>query len=88
MLVIILGSFFALLWGILSGIVAFIVVWIWNPGLKLAVFVFYSIAPAIYAPPKTFLRPYVDIYARIFRQIHIKANFGGGIPIKLEGHTA
>ena len=77
----------AILWAILNGLFVFIHVWIYLPIMKITVFWVYAFAPLVAAPIQAVFTPLVDVSARIFRQIRVKATLNGNIADKLVGHS-
>ena len=87
--VILIGVPLMFLWAIVNGIMAFILVWVWGPALRLLVVVVYSVAPAYVVPVQAIFSPIVDVFARIFRQCVIQAKMSGGMEIsKGQEHIA
>ena len=77
----------AILWAILNGLFVFIHVWIYLPAMKITIFWVYAFAPLMAAPIQAIFTPLVDVSARIFRQIRIKATLNGPLGEKLAEHT-
>ncbi len=78
-LVLTLGLLLAFLWAIINGLMAFVHTWIYNPALKAILLWVYAIAPIFTEPLRAFLKPLVDVSARIFRQIRVSTNFSGSV---------
>lgn len=77
LLVIFFGFLFSLLWGFIASILLFVITWIWNPVLKMNLLILGATVPIVTEPLKAFFTPLSDVSARIFRQIHVKANIDG-----------
>ena len=73
--VFLIGIPLAIAWAITNGIVIFTVVWMWGPLLKVVSMMTYSLAPLVTVATEVSLRPFMDITARVFRQIRIKGDF-------------
>ena len=76
-LVLILGLPLAVLWGIIIAISAFIYTWIWGPALKTVLMWLYASVPLVLAFLRSVYRPFVDVSARIFRQIRLRSSVNG-----------
>lgn len=68
-----------MVWGIILSFVSFTMSWLWNPSLKVFLLVVNSTLPAITEPLKALFTPLVDVSARVFRQIRVKASLDGGL---------
>lgn len=66
-----------IVWAFLGGIFAFIYSWIWSPILRVLIFILAAVLPVATMPLVLLCRPLVDVSARMFRQIQIKANLNG-----------
>lgn len=73
------------IWAIVNGITAFVLVWLWGPALRYAIVWIYAFAPAVTTPMRALISPIVDVLARIFRQCRIQANVSGSLERKLTG---
>lgn len=76
---IIFGIFLAVIWGIILSFVSFTISWLLYPSLKSFLLVVNSTLPALTEPLKAFFTPLVDVSARFFRQIRVKASLDGGL---------
>ena len=88
-LVFFIGIPMARLWAFFNGSVRFFYVWIYQPCLRLYVMWSYAFTPLVTVPFQAMLTPLVDVYARIFRQIRVKATLDGSFAERLAaaGHT-
>ena len=77
----------SLIWAIISGIMVFILVWLYQPGLRLTIMWIYAITPLVTVPLQAIFTPLVDVAARIFRQIRIKAKLDGSFAERLAGQS-
>ena len=75
------------LWALLNAIMVFILVWLYQPVLRVTVMWIYAVTPLVTVPLQAIFTPLVDIQGRIFRQIHIKAKLDGSFAKRLAGHT-
>ena len=73
----VIGVPLMIIWALFSGITAFVYSWIWSPVLRVAIFWLAALLPLITVPIVIMYRPLVDVTARVFRQIQIKANLNG-----------
>ncbi len=73
--VFLIGIPLAILWAITNGIIIFTVVWMWGPLLKVISMMTYSLAPLVTVATEVSLRPFMDMSARVFRQIRVKGDF-------------
>ena len=85
--VILIGVPMAILWAILNGLMVFILVWLYQPVLRVTVMWIYALTPLFTVPIQAILTPLVDVSARIFRQIRIKANLEGSFADRLAGRS-
>ena len=76
-LVVFLGIPFVILYAIFNAFAVFFVVWMYQPLLRVLVMLTYAFAPLVTVPLQAVFTPLVDVNARLFRQIRIKANLGG-----------
>lgn len=72
--VFVFGFLMVLIWGVVNGIFTFIHVWVWGPALKLILLWVHAIVPLVIVPLRLIGTPLIDVSARIFRQIHVRAN--------------
>ena len=75
--VFIIGIPLMIVWAFVNGIMAFIYSWIWSPALRLSIFWLAAALPLVTMPLVVIFKPLVDVSARMFRQIQIKANLNG-----------
>ena len=75
--VVLIGIPLMIIWAFVNGIMAFLYSWIWSPVLRLSIFWLAAILPLVTMPLVVIFKPLVDVSARIFRQIRIKANLNG-----------
>lgn len=76
----------SILWAIINGIMVFILVWIYQPALRMTIMWIYAITPLATVPLQAIFTPLVDVVARIFRQIRIKAKLDGSFAERLARH--
>ena len=81
--VFLLGIPMLIFWALFNAVVVFILVWIYQPGLRVMIMVTYAWMPLVTVPLQAMLTPLVDASARIFRQIRIKANLEGSFAERL-----
>ena len=87
-LVIVFGFLFAFNWAIIYGIVVFTLTWIWSPVQRLTLITIHFLLPLTTETLRALLYPLADAIGRIFRQIRVKASFGGGLNLQgLAGRT-
>ena len=67
----------AIIWAIINGIMVFVLVWLYQPLLRLTIMWVYAFTPLVTVPLQAIFTPLVDVGARIFRQIRIKATLDG-----------
>ncbi len=79
--VFLIGIPLAILWAITNGIIIFTVVWMWGPLLKVISMMTYSLAPLVTVATEVSLRPFMDMTARVFRQIRVKGDFAIRKPV-------
>ena len=77
-IVIFTGLPIAFMWGLVNGCTVYIMVWLYQPLLRVVVLCTYACAPIFTAPMQAGCTPIVDVLARICRQIRVKTNSGGG----------
>ena len=88
--------FFVILFGIpitivcafINSLMAFVLVWLWGPVLRLTIILTYAVTPLATVPIQAILTPLVDVQARFFRQIRVHAVLGGSVGlsrVKLAG---
>ena len=75
----------ALIWAVVNGIMVFILVWLYQPVLRMIVMWIYAVSPLVSVPLQAIYTPLVDVHARIFRQIRIKAKLDGSFAERLTG---
>ena len=73
----------ALFWACLNGFMMFLFVWLYQPFLRLTIMWLYAFTPLVTVPLQAMLTPLVDVYARIFRQIRVKATLDGSFAERL-----
>lgn len=78
------------MWALLLSLVAFVVTWMYSPGLKMVLLVINSTLPIVTEPLKALFTPLIDVLARVFRQIKVDATLGGGLlaPLSRGGQYA
>ena len=69
--VFIFGFPFAISFALLNGFIYFIHVWIFGPLAKITLLWVYALIPVLVSPIAAYMRPLVDVHARVFRQIRI-----------------
>ena len=77
--VILIGIPMTILWALINGLMAFVLVWLWGPALRLTIIIIYSVTPLATVPMQAILTPLVDVLARFFRQIRVRADLGGSV---------
>ena len=75
--VIMVGIVMSLVWGILNGILIFVLVWLWAPVVRMLVVMVYASAPLISVPMHAYIAPFFDAVARSFSQIRTQVTLGG-----------
>ena len=75
--VILIGIPMTILWALINGLMAFVLVWLWGPTLRLTIILIYSVIPLATGPTLAVLTPLVDVLARFFRQIRVHAELAG-----------
>lgn len=80
--VIFLGIPLAVMWGVVNGIVIFVLVWIWAPLLRLTIVSIHAVTPAVTVPIQALLAPLVDAIGRVFRQIRIRGDLSESLGLK------
>jgi hypothetical protein len=83
--VILVGIPLIILWAIINGITAFVLVWMWGPALRYLIVWVHAIVPAVMIPVTALLTPYVDVMARFLSKIKVTANVNGSLGKKLAG---
>ena len=81
--VILIGVPMAILWAIINGIMVFVLVWLYQPALRLTIMWIYAATPLITVPLQAIFTPLVDVSARLFRQIRVKATLDGSFAERL-----
>jgi hypothetical protein len=86
--VLFLGIPMALFWAIFNGFMVFLYVWLWQPILRLSTMWLYAVSPLASVPLQAFFAPLIDVSARIFRQIRVKATLDGPFAERLAGQAS
>ena len=75
--VIFLGIPLAMLWGVINGVVIFVLVWLWTPLLRLVIVTVHAVTPVATVPIQAVLAPLFDAIGRIFGHIRVRADLKG-----------
>ena len=75
----------AVIWAVLNSIMVFLLVWLYQPLLRMIIMLSYALSPLVSVPLQAIYTPLIDAHARIFRQIRIKAKLDGSFAERLAG---